>query len=53
MGDVSGIPPFIPADAGIQPLPDRTTSVLGKDWVPASAGTNGWIGAAIKQRREQ
>jgi hypothetical protein len=33
--------PFIPADAGIQPLPNRTTCNLGKDWVPASAGMSG------------
>src|SRR3984957_17428956 len=33
--------PFIPADAGIQPLPNRTTYDFGKDWVPASAGTSG------------
>ena len=29
------------ASAGIQPLPNRTTYDRGKDWVPASAGTNG------------
>jgi cobaltochelatase CobN len=33
--------PLIPADAGIQPSPTGNDGSAGKDWVPASAGTNG------------
>ena len=33
--------PFIPADARIQALPSTTELSWDKDWVPASAGTNG------------
>jgi len=36
-------PPFVPADAGTQPLPNRTTFNLGKDWIPASAGMTGSV----------
>src|ERR1700722_19370829 len=33
--------PFAPADAGPQPLPNRTAFNGDKAWIPASAGTNG------------
>jgi hypothetical protein len=33
--------PLIPADAGIQTLPNCTDFGSGKAWVPASAGTSG------------
>ena len=33
--------PFVPADAGTQPLPNRTTCDWSKAWIPASAGMNG------------
>jgi hypothetical protein len=34
--------PLIPADAGIQALPNCTDVQWGKGWVPASARTSGW-----------
>jgi len=34
--------PLIPADAGIQTLPNCAGVQCGKGWVPASAGTSGW-----------
>jgi hypothetical protein len=33
--------PLIPADAGNQPLPHRTSVQFGKVWIPASAGMSG------------
>jgi hypothetical protein len=34
--------PLIPAEAGIQTLPNRTDVLWGKVWIPASAGMSGW-----------
>ena len=34
--------PLIPADAGIQTLPHRTSVRFDKVWIPASAGMSGW-----------
>src|ERR1700691_2629226 len=43
--------PFVPADAGTQPLPDSKAVRFGKDWIPASAGMNGECCAFAMKRR--
>src|SRR5260221_636981 len=40
LGGRTGLHPFIPAKAGIQFCPKALT-IIGQDWVPAFAGTNG------------